>query len=67
MAKGLKIPFEVADGITLACLKNHHKYLKEETKAHLEKGQWLHPDDLANNIKFIHAMELLIPYFGGEV
>lgn len=67
MSKGLEISFEVADGITLAILKNHHEYLKEETKAHLENGEWLHPEDLANNIKLIHAMELLIPYFGGEI
>jgi hypothetical protein len=67
MTKGLVIPFEVADGITLAALKDQHKYLKEETRLHLEEGQWLHPEDLAKNRQLIPALELLIPYYGGEL
>jgi hypothetical protein len=67
MNKGLEIPFEVADGITLATLKQQHMYLVENNRAHLEDGQYLHPEDLGNNIKYIHAMELLIPYFGGDL
>lgn len=67
MSKGLEIPFAVADGITLACLKDQHQYLKEETRAHLEEGKWLHPNDLGINIKLINALELLINYYGDEV
>ena len=67
MNKGLEIPFEVADRITLCCLQDQHKYLSEETRAHLEDGKWLHPEDLAKNMHLIQALELLIPYFGGEV
>lgn len=67
MNKGLEIPFEIADGITLATLKDQYGYLKEETRAHLEDGQYLHPEDLGNNIKLCHALELLIPYFGGTL
>ena len=67
MSKGLEIPFEVADGICLAVLKDQYGYLKEETRAHLEDGQYLHPEDLANNVKLCHALELLIPYFGGDL
>ena len=67
MSKGLEISFEVADGITLATLQSQYEYLKEETRAHLEDGQYLHPEDLGNNIKLCHALELLIPYFGGEL
>ena len=67
MSKGLEIPYEVADGITLASLTDQHGYLKEETRAHLEDGAYLHPDDLGNNIRLIAALELLIAYYGGEV
>ena len=67
MSKGLEIPYEVADGITLASMIDQHGYLKEETRAHLEDGAYLHPDDLGNNIKLIAALELLIAYYGGEV
>lgn len=67
MSKGLEIPYEVADGITLASMIDQHGYLKEETRAHLEDGAYLHPDDLSNNIRLIAALELLIAYYGGEV
>ena len=67
MSKGLEIPFEIADMITLSSLMDQHKYLKEETRQHLEEGVWLHPEDLGRNIQIINAMELLIPYYGGEL
>ena len=67
MNKGIEIPFEIADGITLASLKDQHRYLKEETRLHLEEGEWLHPEDLGKNFQLIHALELLIPYYGGEL
>ena len=67
MSKGLEIPFEVADGITLATLQDQYKYLKEETRSHLEDGKWLHPEDLSTNIKLMASMEVLIHYFGGEI
>ena len=67
MSKGLEIPFEIADMITLSSLMDQHKYLKEETRRQLEEGVWLHPEDLGRNIQIINAMELLIPYYGGEL
>jgi hypothetical protein len=67
MNKGLEIPFEVADGIALASLKDQYKYLKKETKLHLKEGKYLHPEDLAKNIQLISALELLIPYYGGTL
>jgi hypothetical protein len=65
--KGIEIPFEVAEGITLSSLKDQYKYLKEETRLHLDEGKWLHHEDLGKNIQLIRALELLIPYYGGEV
>lgn len=64
--KELTIPLEVADKIALASLQDQYGYLKEETRAHLEDGAYLHPEDLGNNVKLIAALELLIKYYGGE-
>ena len=65
MAK-LEIPFEVADGIVVASLKNHIEYLREEIRLHVEEGKYLHPEDYHNSmVNLIPAMELLIDYYGG--
>jgi len=62
----LEIPIEVADGIVLASLQNHIEYLKEEVRAHVEKGAYLHPEDYHNSmVNLIPAMEILIDYYGG--
>ena len=68
MSRGLEIDFETADRITLACLKDQLKYLKEEVRLHVEEGQYLHPEDYHMNMtKLIPALELLIPYYGGTL
>lgn len=65
---GLVIPFEVADGITLACLTEQLQYLKEELRLHVEEGQYMHPDDYHNSMVYlVPAFETLIPYFGGTL
>ena len=64
MGKGIEIDYETADRITLASLKDHRKYLKKDLKEY-KKGKWLHPDDAFKNAKFLDALELLIPYYGG--
>ena len=65
---GLLIPFEVADGITLACLQDQLGYLKEEIRLHVEEGVYLHPEDYHKSMtELIPALEILIPYFGGQV
>jgi len=64
---GVPIPFEVADAITMATLIEHHGYLREEVRQHVEEGGYMHPEDYHNSVvKFIPAMELLIGYFGGD-
>ena len=63
---GLLIPFEVADGITLATLKDQLGYLKEELRLHVEEGKYMHPEDYHNSMtKLIPSLETLIHYFGG--
>lgn len=68
MGRGLEIDFETADRITLACLKDQLKYLKEEVRLHVEEGQYLHPEDYHKSMtQLIPALELLIPYYGGTL
>ena len=65
---GLVIPFEVADGITRATLEEHLEHLREECRAHLEEGSWMHPEDYHDSMtKLIPALEILIRYFGGDL
>ena len=64
MSAGLSIDFDTADRITLLVLKDQLKYLRKELED-FKEGKWLHPEDVANNIKIIAALELLIPNYGG--
>lgn len=74
MSKGLEIPHEVADGIVLASLIDHRKYLQSELKAWEKNpktdinpdGYWLHPEDVVKNTVLIRAMDEIIKYYGGE-
>ena len=70
---GLEIPYEVADYITLATLKDYRKYLKSELKQWRKNpksetnpdGYWLHPEDVTTNIRVIDALDLIIQQYGG--
>ena len=64
MGRGLEIDYDTADRITMLVMKEQLKYLRKELKD-FKDGKWLHPEDVANNIKIIAALELLIPYYGG--
>lgn len=67
-AGGVVIPFEVADGITIACLQEQLGYLQEEIRAHREDGNYMHPEDYVNSTTvYIPALQALIPYFGGQL
>lgn len=66
MSKGLMIDFDTADRITLLVMHDQLKWLRKELED-FKEGKWLHPEDVANNIKIIAALELLIPYYGGTV
>ena len=65
MSRGkLEIDFETADRITVITLKEQRKYLKKEL-ARFKKGEYLHPEDVANNTRLIEALDLVIKYYGG--
>ena len=66
--RGLTIPFEVADKITLATMQEHLEYLKEEIRLHVEEGEYMHPEDYHESMtQLIPALEILIPYYGGTL
>jgi hypothetical protein len=62
----LEIDCEVADKITLLNLLDCFKRIDLELKNY-EDGEWLHPEDVSQNIKVAKALKVVIQYFGGEV
>lgn len=68
MARGLEIDWDVADKITLAVLVDHLKMLRNEVKEKEENGSYMHPEDYTKaKLELIPALEVLIPYYGGNV
>lgn len=76
----LEINDDIASGIAVAVMKDWYEYLlkeriwfetDEEDRQALEDdwghSMYVHPQDYSDNIKYIKALELLIPAFGGEV
>lgn len=64
--EGLKLPWEVADGIALAVMQDHLEMIEDDVKRHVEKGTWMHPEDYHVNVtEYIPALKTLIKYFGG--
>ena len=70
----LTIDGETADRITVLNLQDYRAYLKKELKDWKKNpktdsnpdGYWLHPEDVAGNIKAIEALNLIIKHFGKE-
>jgi len=70
--QGFVVPWETADQLTLASLKEHRGYLKNELKQWKKNprtddnpgGYWLHPDDVAHHAILIHHMDAIIKYYG---
>ena len=63
----IQLENEIADRITLASLKDMYQYTKTELKLHIEEGTYLHPEDVAKKHQLIYALEILIPFYGGEL
>jgi hypothetical protein len=67
----LWIDSETADRITSLNLKDYRAYLKKELKQWKKNpktdsnpdGYWLHPEDVAGNIRTIEALDLIISHF----
>lgn len=60
----LEIDADAGDRITVLTLKEQRKYLKKDL-ARVEKGGYLHPEDVVNNTRLIQALDQIIKYFGG--
>ena len=66
MSKGITIDIDVAERITLASMKDHLSYLKEELKQYKKGETYMHPEDAANSeLHLIPSFETLIKYYGG--
>ena len=73
-ARKLELDGEIADGITVLNLINYRAYLKTELNLWKKNpksdtnpdGYWLHPEDVAGNIKAIEALNLIIKHFGEQ-
>ncbi len=63
---------DTADRITVLTLKEHRGYLKKELAEWKKNprtdtnpnGYWLHPEDIALNIRVIEALNTVIKQFG---
>jgi hypothetical protein len=60
--KQLAIDGDTADRITVLTLKDYAKYLRKELKQ-FKKGEYLHPEDVAGNIRRIEAIEFILKDF----
>lgn len=73
-ARKLELDGEIADSITVLNLINYRAYLKTELNLWKKNprsdtnpdGYWLHPDDVAGNIRAIEALNLIIKHFGEQ-
>lgn len=62
---------ETADRITALTLRDYRAYLKKELKQWKKNpktdsnpdGYWLHPEDVAGNIRAIEALDLIITHY----
>ena len=63
---GIEIPWEVADGITLATLKDQLESAEKSLRQYEKKKSWMHPEDVVNyRENLIPALKTIIHYFGG--
>jgi len=60
--KQVAIDGDTADRITVLTLKDYAKYLRKELKQ-FKKGEYLHPEDVAGNIRRIEAIEFILKDF----
>jgi len=60
----IELDDDIADGITLATLKEHLKMANDFLEK-FENGGYLHPDDVVSNMHLVRALKVVIDYFGG--
>jgi len=66
MITGMAIDYETADRITLLNMQDALATMEKEVSDHLEKGVYMHPEDLQEAMAFlIPAFKRLVKYYGG--
>lgn len=63
VSQKLEIDVETADRITVLSLKQYQSFLMEEIEKFEDGEYYLHPIDVALNIKTIKAIELIVKQF----
>ena len=58
----LSIDKETADRLTVLNLTDYRDYLKKELRQ-FKKGEYLHQEDVAHNIKMIEALDFVLKDF----
>lgn len=69
--KKIELDIDAADSITLSTLIDYRAYLKTELRLWKKNpktdsnpdGYWLHPEDVAGNIRRIEALDIVIKDF----
>ena len=65
----MEISNEVADLLTRDCLTWHMESMQKELQDHLDNPEehYMHDEDVALNVRLVHAMKFLLDnYFGEE-
>lgn len=62
-----EIPEEVADGITRKSLEDHYQMSKERLDKWYDGEQWMHRDDIDEEVILMQHLKAIIEYFGGSV
>lgn len=65
MQTGLALDYETADKITILNLIDARSCLQKELDDY-EDGAWLHPEDVAYNLKMVKALSAVIKHYGAE-
>jgi hypothetical protein len=65
MNEKIELDFETADRIAVLVLKKYRKYLQKDLDD-FKNGEYLHSEDVAENIKAVEALNLIIKHFDGD-
>jgi hypothetical protein len=65
MNDAIELDFETADRIAVLVLKNYRICVQTDLD-NFKNGKYLHPDDVAESIKAIEALNLIIGHFDGD-
>lgn len=62
----IEVDYELADKITINVLSDYRNNLIESLDGHLNRGEWLHVDDVPHMKQMISAIDFVLKDFGVE-